>query len=145
MIWPATRRKVDKLREAVARDDEAEARSLLTHGFPVHLAVGGEACVIRAAIRNENVSLLSALIACGAQPPPEAGCYMALWVERVARGRGTLPKDASRRICRARLAMKLLSQAGVDWDKTTASLGSGDTARFVINNTWPGSLETADA
>lgn len=145
MLWPSTRKKINELKKAVAGDDAASVRALLTHGFPIQQAVGGDDCVVRTAMRNENVAILSSLLSAGARPPLEAGCYMALWVERVSRCRGVRLEDASRRTHRARLAIKLLAQAGVDWDQTTASLGSGDSARFVITNVWPKALESAGA
>lgn len=141
MIWPSTRKKINALKQAVSEDDIESVRALLTHDFPIHLAVGGEDCVVRVAMRNENVAILAALISAGARPPKEAACYMALWIERVARCQGVRRENIARRTSRARLAMRLLAQAGVDWDQTSSSLGNGDTARFVINHVWPGSLQ----
>lgn len=140
MVWMSKKKRAEALRSAVARDDLPAVRGMLTPGFPVSLAVGGESCVFRHALRNENVSILSLLLAAGARPTPETGPYMALWVERsIRRVRDGQP--AAKQGCyRARVAINMLSRHGANWDTTLPSLGSGDTARFVIERAWPGSV-----
>lgn len=140
MVWMTGRKKVRALKEAVARDDLAAVRGMLVPGFPISCAVGGESCVLRQALRNENVSMLSTLLTAGARPTPESGPYMALWVERALRRVRDGYPNAKQGCLRARVALSMLSRHGVDWDTTLPSLGSGDTARFVIEHAWPGSI-----
>lgn len=141
-ISPRWRARVS---QAVQAGDAARVGALLAgRRLPARLAAGPDG-LVRHAIRNEDDTMLSVLLDAGAALPAHVACYMALWVERVERAHRDGHENALARHAAARRALVRLHRAGPDWEATLPSLGSGDSARTVIDHAWPGVLDALGA
>lgn len=140
LMWFLTRNNNKALWEALACGNVPAVQAAIVAGADPNARDGGGMSPLRHALRQENVPLLACLLQQGATPDAEAVGSMALWAERAVRDLHHKLPTSRLRITRAKLAITLLDRHKAPWDLSIPSLGSGDSARFVIEHAFPGCL-----
>ena len=144
-VWFLRRRKNQALWEALACGNVVKVQMAIAEGADPNARDGTGLTPLRHALRQENLPLLACLLQHGSMPDADTVGSMALWAERAAREQHYLKPASRLRITRAKLAISLLEKYKAPWDLSVASLGSGDSARFVIEHVFPGCLPAASS